>query len=57
MPRASTQIARPALRRLPTRASRLIQRLIQHLLPPLFRLQRLELHSSKAAEGDRKSVV
>ena len=51
MPRASTQIARPALRRLPTRASRLIQRLIQHLLPPLFRLQRLELYSSKAAEG------
>ena len=51
MPRASTQIARPALRRLPTRASRLIQRLIQHLLPPLFRLQRLELHSSKAAQG------
>ena len=51
MPRASTLIARPALRRLPTRPSRLVQGLIRRLLPGLFRLQGLELRSGNAAEG------
>ncbi len=50
MPRASTLIARPALRRLPTRPSRLVQGLIRRLLPGLFRLQGLELRSGNAAE-------
>ena len=51
MPRASTLIARPALRRLPTRPSRLVQGLIQRVLPRLFRLQGLELRSGNAAQG------
>ena len=51
MPRASTLIARPALRRLPTRPSRLVQGLIQRVLPRLFWLQGLELRSGNAAQG------
>ena len=37
MPRASTQNARPALRRLPTRPSRMVQAVVSRLLPLLFR--------------------
>ena len=51
MPRASTQNARPALRRLPTRASRMVQAVVSRLLPLLFRGQGLEISSSDAAEG------
>ena len=43
MPRASTQNARPALRRLPTRPSRRVQAVVSRLLPLLFRSQGLEL--------------
>ena len=43
MPRASTQNARPALRRLPTRPSRMVQAVVSRLLPLLFRSQGLEL--------------
>ena len=50
MPRASTQTARPALRRLPTRPSRLVQSVVRRLLPMLFRLQGLELHCEHAAK-------
>ena len=41
MPRASTQNARPALRRLPTRPSRMVQAVVSRLLPLLFRSQGL----------------
>ena len=50
MPRASTQHARPALRRLPTRPSRMVQAVVSRLLPLLFRSQRLELSHRDAAE-------
>ena len=50
MPRASTLIARPALRRLPTRPSRLVQGLIGRLLPLVFRLQGLELRGGNAVQ-------
>ncbi|MEB3253687.1 MAG: 1-acyl-sn-glycerol-3-phosphate acyltransferase [Synechococcus sp.] len=50
MPRSSTQSARPALRRLPTRPSRLVQRIVARLLPVLFRIQGLELRCGNAAE-------
>ena len=51
MPRASTQNARPALRRLPTRASRMVQAVVSRVLPLLFRSQGLEISSGDAAEG------
>ena len=51
MPRASTQNARPALRRLPTRASRIVQDVVSWVLPLLFRSQGLEISSSDASEG------
>ena len=51
MPRASTQNARPALRRLPTRPSRMVQPVVSRLLPLLFRSQGLELSHRDAAEG------
>ena len=51
MPRASTMIARPALRRLPTRPSRLVQGLIGRLLPLVFRMQGLELRGGNAVQG------
>ena len=51
MPRASTQNARPALRRLPTRASRIVQDVVSWVLPLLFRSQGLEISSSAASEG------
>jgi len=51
MPRASTQNARPALRRLPTRPSRMVQTVVSRLLPLLFRGQGLELRHRDAAEG------
>ena len=57
MPRASTLIARPALRRLTTRPSRLVQGLIQRVLPRLFRLQGLELRSGNAAQGLAKAFA
>ena len=51
MPRASTQNARPALRRLPTRPSRMVQAVVSRLLPLLFRSQGLELRHRDAAAG------
>ena len=51
MPRASTQIARPALRRLPTRPSRMVQAVVSRLLPLLFSSQSLELSHHDAAEA------
>ena len=51
MPRASSQNARPALRRLPTRPSRMVQAVVSRLLPLLFRSQGLELSHRDAAEG------
>ena len=51
MPRASTQNARPALRRLPTRPSRMVQAVVSRLLPLLFRSQGLELRHRDAADG------
>ena len=51
MPRASTQNARPALRRLPTRPSRLVQAVVSRLLPLVFRSQGLEIRNGNAAEG------
>ncbi|MDA9700182.1 1-acyl-sn-glycerol-3-phosphate acyltransferase [Synechococcus sp. AH-736-M02] len=51
MPRASTQNARPALRRLPTHPSRMVQAVVSRLLPLLFRSQGLELSHRDAAEG------
>ena len=51
MPRASTQNARPALRRLPTRPSRLVQAVVRRLLPLVFRSEGLELlHRDAAAD-------
>ena len=50
MPRASIQTARPALRRLPTRPSHLVQNVLQMLLPFVFRGQRLHLSYTAAAE-------
>ena len=41
MPSVSTQNARPALRRLPTRPSRMVQAVVSRLLPLLFRSQGL----------------
>ena len=57
MPRASTQNARPALRRLPTRPSRMIQAVVSRLLPLLFRSQGLELSHSDAAEALAKAFA
>ena len=51
MPRVATQNARPALRRLPTRPSWMVQAVISRLLPLLFRSQGLELSHRDAAEG------
>ena len=51
MPSASTQNARPALRRLPTRPSRMVQAVVSRLLPLLLRSQGLELSHRDAAEG------
>ena len=51
MPRASTQNARPALRRLPTRPSRMVQAVVSRLLPLLFRSQGLELSHRDASEA------
>ncbi|MEC8214899.1 MAG: lysophospholipid acyltransferase family protein [Cyanobacteriota bacterium] len=50
MPRASIQTARPALRRLPTRPSRVVQAVLQQLLPLVFLGQRLQLRNSTAAQ-------
>ena len=57
MPRASTQIARSALRRLPTRPSPLVQAVVSRLLPLLFRSQGLEIRNGNAAEGLAKAVA
>ena len=57
MPRASTQIARSALRRLPTRPSRLVQAVVSRLLPLLFRSQGLDINSGKAAEGLARALA
>ena len=57
MPRASTQIARPALRRLPTRPSRMVQAVVSRLLPLLFRSQGLELSHRDAAEALAKAFA
>ena len=57
MPRASTQHARPALRRLPTRPSRMVQALVSRLLPLLFRSQGLEIRNGNAAEGLAKAMA
>ena len=51
MPRASTQNARPALRRLPTRPSRMVQAVVSRLLPLLFRSQGLELSGRSPGQG------
>ena len=51
MPRASIQSARPALRRLPTRASRTVQAVLGRLLPWVFVSQRLQLDHGEADEG------
>ena len=50
MPRASIQTARPALRRLPTRPSRVVQAVLRQLLPLVFLGQRLQLRNSTAAQ-------
>ena len=55
MPRASTQNSRPALRRLPTRPSRMVQAVVSRLLPLLFRSQGLELSHRDAAEALAKA--
>ena len=57
MPRASTQNARPALRRLPTRPNRMVQSVVSRLLPLLFRSQGLEIHQGNAAEGLAKAFA
>ena len=57
MPRASTQNARPALRRLPTRPSRMVQAVVSRLLPLLFRSQGLELSHRDAAEALEQALV
>ena len=51
MPCASTQNARSALRRLPTRPSRMVQAVVSRLLPLLFRSQGIELSNRDAAEA------
>ena len=51
MPHASIQSARPALRRLPTRASRTVQGVLRRLLPWVFASQRLQLDHGNADEG------
>ena len=56
MPRASTQNARPALRRLPT-PSRMVQAVGSRLLPLLFRSQGLELSHRDAAEALAKAFA
>ena len=57
MPHAATQNARPALRRLPTRPSWMVQAVISRLLPLLFRSQGLELSYRDAAEGLAKAFA
>ncbi|AII49257.1 glycerol acyltransferase [Synechococcus sp. KORDI-52] len=57
MPRAFTQNARPALRRLPTRPSRMVQAMVSRLLPLLFRSQGLELSHRDAADGLAKAFA
>ena len=57
MPRASTQNARPALRRLPNRPIRMVQAAISRLLPLLFRSQGLELSHRVAAEALAKAFA
>ena len=57
MPRASTQNSRPALRRLPTRPSRMVQAEVSRLLPLLFRSQGLELSHRYAAEALAKAFA
>ena len=57
MPRASTQHARPALRRLPTRPSRMVQAVVSRLLPLLFRSQGLQIRNGDAAEGLAKAMA
>ena len=57
MPRASTQNARPALRRLPTRPNRMVQAVVSRLLPLLFRSQGLEISQGNAAEGLAKAFA
>ena len=57
MPRAASQNARPALRRLPTRPSRMVQAVISRLLPLLFRSQGLERSHRDAAEGLAKAFA
>ena len=50
MPRATLLTARPALRRLPTRASNLVQEGLRRLLPAVFAGQRLRRQTTAAAE-------
>ena len=57
MPRASTQNARPALCRLPTRPCRMVQAVVSRLLPLLFRSQGLELSHRDAAEALAKAFA
>ena len=57
MPRASTQNARPALRRLPTRPNRMVQAVVSRLLPLLFRSQGLEISQGNTAEGLAKAFA
>ena len=51
MPRSSIQIARPALRSLPPRPSRLVQRLLSTLLPMALRLKGLRSEPDAAADA------
>lgn len=55
MPRASIQNARPALHRLQTRPSRIVQSLLRRLLPLLFRSQGLALDNDEAAQSLAKA--
>ena len=57
MPRASIQNARPALRRLPTRPSPIVQTVVGRLLPLLFRSQGLDLRNGNAAERLAKAFL
>lgn len=57
MPRAATQTARPALRRLPTRPSRWVQAVVRRLLPGLFRLQGLECRDGNAAAELARAIA
>lgn len=50
MPRASILSARPALRRLPTRPGRRVQRVLQRLIPLVLRAQKLQIRPGNAAE-------